>query len=71
MGSDEFHLGTLGVTFAVPMPDLVPEPVISSGAVMYVRLVAAGQPCRYRAACRVHRQSGLRHRLSGQPWPSL
>ena len=36
MGSTTIHLGPLGVTFAaVPMPDLVPEPVISSGAVTY------------------------------------
>ena len=36
MGSTTVRLGPLGLTFAaVPMPDLVAEPVISSGAVTY------------------------------------
>ena len=67
MGSTTVRLGPLGVTFAaVPMPDLVPEPEVFSGAVNYRQTCGGGQPSLCPVGRRMHRLSGCRQRSSGQ-----
>ena len=61
MGSTTVRLGPLGVTFAaVPMPDLVPEPEVFSGAVNYRQTCGGGQPSSAPSdvACTVRPDAG-------------